>query len=347
MSCFGLFGDGEQLVVDSSGKRDNLQLTITTTASHMCAVCGSSSSKYCCPACLKKTCSLTCVRKHKEQDNCTGRKTVSFKRVSEFTDKDLVDDYFLLEEVNEGIERAARMRKSICKTHAVQQRDCPSWLLKLKHEARLRGTRIRSSPSGSSRAIANRTMFQYKSHTIYWTLEWMFNNELGPEFKITDDRISENEVIGKILSEKLHSDEMDIRLQPYAANADDLIILLRHSATDQFHEVDKYLSLKKLLLGKSVIDFPTFVVTHRNNRHLFREYGATEQQPVPIHSHKVDVSKSEAESSSSSSSESDTSDEDGGSPQKVHEVAPQIPAVSRTQSQQANKKKIAVVQEVG
>ena len=113
---------------------------------------------------------------------------------------------------------------------------------------------------------------------MYWTVEWVFASQSGPEFKITDTRIRETETIADVLQKKIHADEMDVRLKPFALSVNDLIVLLRHDASEKFHIVDQKISLSKSLAGKSVIDFPTFVVTHKDNRHLFQLFEDRKQR---------------------------------------------------------------------
>jgi len=61
-----------------------------------CEVCNDQEAKYTCPRCEVKTCCLTCVNTHKKELECDGqRNKVAYKRVSEFTNFDLLSGMWL------------------------------------------------------------------------------------------------------------------------------------------------------------------------------------------------------------------------------------------------------------
>ena len=71
----------------------------------LCEVCGLEEAKYCCPGCEKRTCSLTCVREHKQRFNCEGLK--SFPRApppapsstEKYSESLFIQDYNFLENI--------------------------------------------------------------------------------------------------------------------------------------------------------------------------------------------------------------------------------------------------------
>ncbi|EOD10406.1 hypothetical protein EMIHUDRAFT_215586 [Emiliania huxleyi CCMP1516] len=64
------------------------------TACHAC----SSEAKYRCPGCGTQSCSLACVKKHKEATQCSGKRDVTaFRAIGEFDDASVVSDYHFLE----------------------------------------------------------------------------------------------------------------------------------------------------------------------------------------------------------------------------------------------------------
>jgi len=61
-----------------------------------CEVCSDQEAKYTCPRCEVKTCCLTCVNTHKKELECDGqRNKVAYKRISEFTNLDLLSGMWL------------------------------------------------------------------------------------------------------------------------------------------------------------------------------------------------------------------------------------------------------------
>ena len=62
----------------------------------VCEVCKEQPSKYKCPGCQCRTCSLTCVRQHKESAGCSGKRNrLAFVPLKEFNDKHLLSGRFL------------------------------------------------------------------------------------------------------------------------------------------------------------------------------------------------------------------------------------------------------------
>lgn len=81
-----------------------------------CETCNAIPHKYTCPGCSVKTCSLPCVRKHKEDTGCTGqRDKTKFVRKDEFTELDFLNDYKFLEESSQIIDSAKRQAEVLGK----------------------------------------------------------------------------------------------------------------------------------------------------------------------------------------------------------------------------------------
>ncbi|CAG0922626.1 unnamed protein product, partial [Notodromas monacha] len=71
-----------------------------------CDICEEHSAKYKCPRCDKRTCSLSCVKKHKVRYDCCGqRDRAKFVPVKKFSNLDLLNDYRFLEEAARVAER--------------------------------------------------------------------------------------------------------------------------------------------------------------------------------------------------------------------------------------------------
>ncbi|KAJ1865323.1 Box C/D snoRNA accumulation [Coemansia sp. RSA 1722] len=65
-----------------------------------CQVCGLHASKYKCPGCMTRTCSLGCSKKHKAQTKCSGtRDRTKFIKRSEYDDNTLMSDYGFLQDM--------------------------------------------------------------------------------------------------------------------------------------------------------------------------------------------------------------------------------------------------------
>lgn len=65
-----------------------------------CEECKSNPSKYKCPGCLVHSCSLPCVKAHKERTGCTGKRNqTQFVPLSQFDDNILLSGTYTLETV--------------------------------------------------------------------------------------------------------------------------------------------------------------------------------------------------------------------------------------------------------
>lgn len=87
--CFGLFGiedDEQQPTVEK--KEDKEQLDVSTNIdldSKICCMCNSETIKYRCPGCGLRSCSLTCVKEHKDVFECDGKRDrTPFIRMNNF-----------------------------------------------------------------------------------------------------------------------------------------------------------------------------------------------------------------------------------------------------------------------
>lgn len=70
--------------------------------------------KYKCPACDKLYCSASCCCGHKEKFNCPGiRNKTPYVHRSNFDQRQFLDDYFFLEEVNNKIESSQRILPTV------------------------------------------------------------------------------------------------------------------------------------------------------------------------------------------------------------------------------------------
>lgn len=73
--------------------------------------------KYKCPACERLYCTANCFSGHKEKFSCPGsRNKTPYVHISKFNQKQFLDDYFFLEEVNNKIETLHRVLPSLNKS---------------------------------------------------------------------------------------------------------------------------------------------------------------------------------------------------------------------------------------
>ncbi|WVQ71015.1 hypothetical protein IAR50_000540 [Cryptococcus sp. DSM 104548] len=82
----------------STAPSENSNDSVASAAPKPCKVC-SAPAKYTCPRCSYTTCSLACVKSHKQNDSCSGvRDPAKFVPLNQFTQGTWSDDYKWLED---------------------------------------------------------------------------------------------------------------------------------------------------------------------------------------------------------------------------------------------------------
>jgi|TARA_B110000967_G_scaffold39535_1_gene39272 hypothetical protein len=172
-----------------------------------CVVCDAGVvAKYKCPGCGIATCSLVCVKKHKQTgDGCSGKRKVGeFKDIREFTDADLVSDYRFLEDALLEKDRAKRWRPTFkVGTETAARADRSPANSKtvdlLTRAASDRGTQLFCMPDGMQRRVANTTFYDRKRNLMQWRVEWLFHNSRGEanETETESDLTSEKDASKK------------------------------------------------------------------------------------------------------------------------------------------------------
>ncbi|XP_055020742.1 box C/D snoRNA protein 1 [Boleophthalmus pectinirostris] len=165
-----------------------------------CAVCGSEEAKYTCPRCLTHSCSLLCVKKHKEDTGCSGvRDKTAFVALSQFDEMNLLSDYRFLEDTgrfSDGATRDALIRVP----HVTMKAKC------FMSNARKMNINLRLLPCTFTRSKENSTFFNSKEKRFMWHLKLLFPHS-SAEF--TQRRVSDQLTLLEILNPYIHPTESD------------------------------------------------------------------------------------------------------------------------------------------
>ncbi|RWS04226.1 box C/D snoRNA protein 1-like protein [Dinothrombium tinctorium] len=226
---FGMFG-----IADDSGGHLNVNDNDGVNyRQNMCLICGFKPSKYRCPCCEANTCSLNCCKMHKIQFDCNGlRNRIQFKRLSDFDQKQFLDDYFFLEDTDRSIDAFRRDKRNIVKSLET----LPPWLKKLRYEARVHE-----------------------------------QGEAKP-FTCVDHRVAENITIGKVLEKyvKPNNDcEWQKKFALYQSAGFKSICVLLKLQINKYLEIELSNTVAEALNGKTIIEFPTFYVVLKDAKHEF------------------------------------------------------------------------------
>ena len=142
-----------------------------------CACC-SAPSKYRCPACDARTCSLACVNKHKAETKCSGiRNAAAYKPIQAFDDAALAHDYRFLEDAIRAVDSSKRRKRDIEQQASPAPRHNTTTPARqtLAKQARDRGIRLELMPSGMQKQRENTTRYDGRRRQLIWRIELRFS----------------------------------------------------------------------------------------------------------------------------------------------------------------------------
>jgi hypothetical protein len=147
----------------------------TTSSSPMlpvakiCALCGHD-AKYTCPRCAARTCSLTCIRRHKAEKPCSGIADVTeMVPLSKFSDKHLQRDFHFIEDVKRAVDNAHR---GFDNTWRFSFRALPPPLHALREAAKKRGVLCQITSEGMSKRDRNTSRYDRRRDSIIWHIDF-------------------------------------------------------------------------------------------------------------------------------------------------------------------------------
>ncbi|XP_068659350.1 uncharacterized protein [Aristolochia californica] len=180
--------------------------------SMFCQECNQNQWKYKCPGCSIRTCSLPCVKSHKQRTNCIGKRNrTEFVPLSEFDDNLLTSDYNFLEETKRVAESAERMLNGFGGNYRFKM---PFKLRLLRNAAGRRKTRLFLLPGGMSRREKNQSLYDQKKKSILWTVEWHFNSV---NIVLVDHGVDENTNLCSVIEKHLKAGPWNHQLSQFSS----------------------------------------------------------------------------------------------------------------------------------
>ncbi|GAB2232675.1 hypothetical protein Droror1_Dr00011721 [Drosera rotundifolia] len=249
--------------------------------SSQCDECKSNPSKYKCPGCSLRTCSLNCVKSHKLRSNCSGKRDLSrVVPISEFDDSLLLSDYHMLEDVKRVAESARRTRMKLC---VFAQYRLPSYLKGLQNAAASRRTRLLFLPSGMSRRQRNQTRYDHRKKLISWTIEWRFHST---DVVLLDHGILESSKLHSVIEKHLQPSPWNHKLKKFCEEElENLKFFIRKypkARKSPFRELDIDVSVKELLSNLAVLEYPViyvFLPSHTYDFEVTRDIQPAQPKP--------------------------------------------------------------------
>ncbi|CAD7961526.1 unnamed protein product [Amoebophrya sp. A25] len=189
-------------------------------------------TKYSCPGCKRRTCSLACSVAHKNYFHCSGKRVrfdASASTVPQMNDTTILNDYKFLDSINEELDRDARNKEALDAVLSLQQ---PTMSKRAKNkkkkkertnkmlrdqglvlEARKRRTRLLLADIGLECARQNTSYCDRDTNKIHWRLEWSFFGPKERKELYVDDPICEDvaivDLLARFLGEKILEPEKD------------------------------------------------------------------------------------------------------------------------------------------
>jgi hypothetical protein len=262
----------------------------------LCEVCTQNQFKYKCPRCLIKTCCLFCVKKHKKEKNCSGkREKFQKKTINEITLNDIRRDMkFMNEAINETNKAGKKLYEKVSEFSDQKEKDKSRKNMK-KFAKKFRNLNLITCPVGMKKFSENKSYIDTKEKKFYWTVKFIFWNRTTSggqpstqteklEFIFPQPFDDSFYTLDKLLDwAKENKNEMSLELLMYFNNLDldkdfDFLYKINIKELDKnfikgklikidkfYYEVlDRKEFLKDMLNGKDVYEFPEFYVVKKN-----------------------------------------------------------------------------------
>ncbi|KAJ8273975.1 hypothetical protein COCON_G00086000 [Conger conger] len=251
-----------------------------------CGTCGTEEARYRCPRCLKHSCSLPCVKRHKSESGCSGvRDKTAFVPLSKFDEINLLSDYRFLED-------ASRMADGTHRDPLILRPRTNKRAKTLVRKAYKFNLQLKLLPPGFSRRCENSTYFHTKADQFFWHLKLLFPQSTA---EFTQRRVPDDRTLQQVLDPYIHPTESEPitrqRYDPYThptesepitrqrlaayvrAPPDHVKVFMRaaksNSTCTRYHELDLQKSLRENLRFKMVVEYPEFHIALQDHCHNY------------------------------------------------------------------------------
>lgn len=264
-----------------------------------CEVCRINTAQYVCPKCKMQTCSLECVRKHKADTNCDGKKPqTEFVPIDNMNADTLVRDCKLLDAAKSA-EVSANM-KTVFKWSPKDK-----WRKLLKQACSDRGITLYYMPLLSSRSRENKSRYVKARSVILWTARWRFRSK---DHKIEYETVLNDVNEGTPLIDTVRAIIQTVP-NDFVAKLDpnDLNVLLVAEGIEGggSYMTESEIGLQDNLFTKTIIEYPIFdivpkeyldewkIVTNLPNRkfEVIEETKTKTEAPLPSYDDIKDAIK--------------------------------------------------------
>ncbi|KAK1576583.1 hypothetical protein Q3G72_015096 [Acer saccharum] len=229
----------------------------------LCEECKEKALKYKCPGCSIQTCSLPCVKSHKQRTACSGKRSLThFVPLSLFDENILLSDYNLLEETKRVAESAERLRGKLCgAASGFPSFKLPYNLRNLKKAAWSRRTKVLFLPTGMTRREKNQTQYNRRKKLILWTIEWRFHST---DVVLVDHGVHEDTTLYSVIEKHLKHGACNHQLRQFCEEQlDCLKFFIRKypkGPKSPFRELDIKALIRQQLSNVVLLEYPIIYV---------------------------------------------------------------------------------------
>ncbi len=193
----------------------------------LCTICRIQPPKYKCPRCGTRTCSLPCIKKHKNWSSCNGERdpTVYVPPVKLRTDAGIDHDYNFLTKIERSVEIAekvfreereiipqesnnaqhlnkrARLHKGRSRGRVTLDDNSRRWDRNSLQRMQRLGIHVTSVPFGMSRSKENKTSWNKRTNSINWQVEWIVLDSTTSSEKEKDATPNRTRIMYKLLDQ--------------------------------------------------------------------------------------------------------------------------------------------------
>jgi len=229
----------------------------------LCQMCKTNKWKYTCPKCLMHTCSLPCVKSHKKEFSCDGKRDkVKYVAMNDYNENNLRNDYYFLEDVARANDNANREQNDFRKIKLSQKK------MAILKQAKKKNIILKFMPIGMKKSQINRIYFNIKAKEINWTVELNFPDS-EKKLKLIRTRIRDNmkikDIINNCLCEKEGNAMTRHNLSNYIGfDIENLKVFQKREEIpanrQEYYTVDMNSTISEVLAFKIVIEYPSFFI---------------------------------------------------------------------------------------
>ncbi|CCK73019.1 Bcd1p KNAG_0M01660 [Huiozyma naganishii CBS 8797] len=191
-------------------------LKVLQVSMQLCDVCQKEEFKYKCPRCLKKTCSLACSKRHKEEDGCSGQaqdptEYIESGRLKQADDQKHENNHLVQRDFNflTGFKRQLELKKTDSKQkhkRMLQSRKDNTNNMNVK-KPRLgdecprvirRGVNCLLLPRGMQKSLLNRSKWDKAANLFFGLLNGLYAHQDPPTAVVEPGKTHESHVSHKV-----------------------------------------------------------------------------------------------------------------------------------------------------